>query len=423
MPKRAVEFTPAQIKKLTHPGDKKHSVKIAVGGVSGLYIQIAPTGHKSWVLRGRFGEWDKARSYNGQEQRGRKKREFGLGPYPEVLLGQARDKARAYKAKLAEGIDPVAERKAAQEQATTFATAMRAVHDEIGKGWTPKTQAGFLSRMDTYAIPHLGTMQVGDIEAHDIIAALSPFWTDKPAIAKKVRHGMMQVLKYAKARGWRETAVPLPDEVSQGLPKQPAATHHKAMPYSEIPAWLANEISKADSPARLALLFTILTGARSGETRKAQWSQIDLVKGEWKRPAEIMKARKEHTVSLNNPALAILKRAEAMRDASGLLFPNAVGKPLSDAALTKLFRDGGRSETVHGFRSALRDFAGEKMPTIPFFVAETALAHEVGNSMERAYLRSDFADMRKQLMDAWGHHCAPMLSGESGNVVPLQVAK
>jgi integrase len=304
----------------------------------------------------------------------------------------------------------------------TFSGAIQKVHDEIGQGWKDKARAQFLSRAETHAKPHLGAMRVNEIEAHHVIDALSPIWIAKPATAKKVRNDIMQVLDFAKSRGWRLSPVPTSREISKGLPRQPKAKHHKAMPYAEIPAWFEAEAGKNDSPARLALMFAVLTGARSGEVRGATWAQIKTAREEWVRSADDMKSDRAHTVALNKAAMAVLKRAEAFSGDKGHIFPNSRGTSLSDAALSKLLRMSKRTETVHGFRSSLRDFAAEKLPHIPDRVAEAALAHSTGDRTVQAYLRSDFIDMRRQLMEAWGQHVAPSLAGEAGNVVQMQVA-
>jgi integrase len=232
----------------------------------------------------------------------------------------------------------------------------------------------------------------------------------------------MQTLAFAKSRGWRTEPVPLAKEITDGLAKQPKSQGFRAMPYKALPAFMASEIDKDDSPARLALLFTILTAARSGEARKATWAEIDLEDRLWRRPADHMKSRKAHDVPLCDAALSILARAKALKDKSGLIFPNSRGKALSDAALGKMLALAGCGDTVHGFRSTFRDWAAEKMPTVPYIVAELALAHETGDATERAYLRSDLLDMRRALMAAWGQFAAPSLSGDSGNVTPISAA-
>lgn len=382
------------------------SVRIADG--AGLYLMIKPTGAKSWVL---------------DVQHGGRRRLMGLGGYPaDLTLSEAREEAYKLRKLARKGLDPVAERDRSKVVIPNFAKAMEAAHEQLGKGWADKTADAFKSSLEIHALPSLGAKRVDQIGVAEIIAALSPIWTEKPQIARKVRHRIMQTLAFAKSRGWRIEPVPQAKEISDGLAKQPKSQGFRAMPYKALPAFMSSEIAKDDSPARLALLFTILTAARSGEARKASWSEIDFEDRLWRRPADHMKSRKAHDVPLSDAALAILERANAMADKSGLIFPSLRGKELSDAALGKMLALAGCSDTVHGFRSTFRDWAAEKMPTVPFIVAELALAHEAGDATERAYLRSDLLDMRRALMDAWGRFAAPSLSGDTGNVTPISAA-
>lgn len=359
-------------------------------------LRVTNDNARSWVLR---------YQYNG------KRRDVGLGSLDILTLAEAREKAAHLRKVALTGGDPIAERDKHKVKIPTFAEAVQIAHDELAKGWADKTGPQFLASLHSHAVPTLGKRRVDEIEREHIIAALSPIWIDKPQIARKVRHRIMQVLSFSKARGWRTAPVPLAKEVTDGLAKQPASAGFRAMPYRDLPPWFAAEWEKDDSPARLALFFAVLTAARSGEARKAEWSQIDREAGEWRRPAEIMKNRKAHTVALSDAALAVLDRAE-LWGTEGLIFPNQRGKALSDAALGKLFRDSGRSETVHGCRSTFRDWTGERMPNVPFTVAELALAHTVGDATERAYLRSDLLEQRRKLMDAWGRFVAPFIVRE-----------
>jgi len=407
------KLTDLQVKKMKWPGGVTRDGKPRTGSVrhsdgKGLYLVIKPSGAKSWVL--------------DYKRPGRLREYMGLGGYPEVSLGEAREEALRFRKLIRKGLDPKVERDRDRLVIPTFAEAMAAAHKDLGKGWADKTAEGFLSSLNTHAVPHIGRLRVDEIEAADLNKALRPIWRDKPQIARKVRHRILQVLAYSKSHGWRSARVPDAKEISNGLGKQPTSEGHRAMPYKVLPAFMATELAKDDSPARLALLFTILTAARSGEARKATWAEIDFEERLWRRPAEHMKSRKAHDVALSDAAIAILARAEALKDKSGLIFPNSKGKALSDAALGKMLTLAGCAETVHGFRSTFRDWAAEKMPTIPGDVAEAALAHETGDRTVRAYLRTDFIEQRHALMAAWGQFAAPSLSGDMGNVTPISAA-
>lgn len=382
------------------------SVRVADG--AGLYLVIKPSGAKSWVL---------------DVQHGGQRRLIGLGGYPaDLTLSEAREEAFKLRRLARKGLDPVAERDRGKVAVPTFAKAVEAAHAELSKGWADKTADGFKKSLQEHAVPRLGNKRVDQIEAEHVIATLNPIWTEKPQIARKVRQRIMTVLAFSKSRGWRSERVPDAREISNGLSKQPESESHPAVPYKQVPALIAGELAKDDSPARLALLFTILTAARQGEVRQAEWSEIDFEERLWRRPAGHMKSRKAHDVCLSEAALAILKRAEALRDKSGLIFPNSKGKPLSDAAVGKMLKLAGSDKTVHGFRSSFRDWAAERMPTIPGDVVEVALAHQTGDRTVRAYLRTDFLEMRRALMAAWGQFAAPSLSGDAGNVTPISAA-
>ena len=194
--------------------------------------------------------------------------------------------------------------------------------------------------------------------------------------------------------------------IDKALPKQRTRVkHHAAMPYAELPAFF-QELRASDSMGRLALQVTILTAARSGEVRLADWSEIDFEAACWTIPAERMKAGREHIVPLSAGAIAILEKARPLKRLnSNLVFPGTGnGKPLSDMTLTKVLRDLGRTETVHGFRSTFRDWVAEKT-NFPAGIAEVALAHVNSDKTEAAYLRTDMREQRRELMRQWADFC------------------
>jgi integrase len=200
-----------------------------------------------------------------------------------------------------------------------------------------------------------------------------------------------------------------------GLGKLAASRNFAAMPYADVPKFVSELSAKSDTMGRLALLFAILTAARSGEVRNADWSHIDREKMLWTRPAALMKGRTSHIVTLSDAACEILSRAAALFAGDseepkvavkGLVF-SAGARPLSDMTLTKVMRDAKAPYTVHGFRSSFRDWAAEKMPEIPDAVAEAALAHVVSDKVVRAYKRTDFLEMRSKLLQAWGAYVFP----------------
>jgi len=159
-------------------------------------------------------------------------------------------------------------------------------------------------------------------------------------------------------------------------------------------------------------MFLILTAARPGEVRFARWGQIDEKKAEWHRPAEIMKLREAHTVTLSSAAVALLSetRGERTPRPEQLIFPGQRLTPLSDMTFSKVLRDAGLSYNAHAFRSSFRDWAAEQMPDVPDPVAESALAHVVPDKVVRAYKRTSFMEMRRKLLEGWGK----FTGGEAG---------
>lgn len=380
--------------KLTALGVKKAGPgKHGDGG--GLYLLVKPSGARSWVLRVQ---------HNGR------RRDIGLGALSDLSLSAARDRAAQFRFQMRQGVDVVADRRHKKMMMRTFAQATEAAHKALAAGWSDKTGAAFLSSLKEHAYPVLGQRRVGEIASRDVIDALAPIWTAKPQQARKIRHRIMQVLAFAKSHGWRDAPLPEAVELRRGLAKQPRSQGFAAVPFADVPQLVADELAKDHTAGRLALLFTILTAARSGEVRGARWEQIDLQARTWTRPAELMKSGLEHVVTLSPAALAVLDLARQKFGPVGLVFPSAKRDvALSDMALGKVLRAAGRAETVHGFRSSFRDWAAEKMPSVPAMVAEMALAHSVGNATEKAYLRSDLRDLRRELMGAWGAFVAPGL--------------
>lgn len=392
----------------------------------GLYLLVKPTGARSWLLRV---------VANG------KRRDIGLGAVdlsprskqsdkeavpaiPLMLLRslslkEAREKAAALRKIAHAGLDPVAERDRERRTIPTFAEALKLAHAEFSKGWVDKHAAAFLSSLETHVLPHIGRQRVDVIDHAMVRDALASIWTEKPVMARKVRVRINQVLGFARSKGWRAADLPNARDVRKGLAKHGRAKHFAAMAYKDAPAFLQGLLAEEGTTGRLALAFTILTGARSGEVRRASWAQIDLEARTWTRPASIMKMQVEHTIPLSDEALAVLERARPL-SSNELIFPGMRDKELSDMTLSKALRTAGQATaTVHGFRSTFRDWAAEQMPTIPPMVAEMALAHRVGTETERAYLRSDLKDLRRSLMDAWG----AFLTGKNAvNVLPLRAA-
>lgn len=369
-------------KQVTHAKPGRH------GDGAGLYLLVKPTGAKSWVLR---------------VQRDGKRQDVGLGSLAALSLADAREKAVELRKHALNGRDPIAERDRDRGPAPTFREATRQTHAALKEGWVEKNAAAFLTSLETYAFPSFGNRRVDTIDAAQIRDMLAPIWTAKPELARKVRMRVGQVLNFSHSKGWRPTEAPS-RTVSIGLPKQPKGGNFQAMPYADVPTFFDELQAKAPTKGRRALMLLILTASRPGEVRRGRWDQLDIAKRDWNRPADIMKERVAHTVTLNEPALALLdqiKRDRAVK-AHDLFFPNRNGDPISDMTMNKVLRDAKLKCDVHGFRSAFRDWAAEQMPEIPDPVVEAALSHDVPDKVVRAYKRTKFIDMRRKLLEAWG---------------------
>ncbi len=358
------------------------------GDGRGLFLYVKPSGSRSWVLR-----------YQVQGRR----RDLGLGSFPDVTLAMARDRAAEARRLIAEGEDPIAKKNQAKPK--TFKDAALELIESKRSGWkNAKHAAQWTSTLEAYAFPKIGQVQVAKIETADVISALTPIWSAKPETANRVRQRIEAVLDYTSALGMRTGDNPARwrGHLDHLLPKPTkvrAVKHHPALPHADIADFMA-QLETREGVAARALGFTILTTARSGETRGATWAEIDLDAKTWTIPANRMKAGKEHRVPLSKAALALLG---GKRDDDKLIFESDAkpGKPISDMSMTAVLRRIGRDDiTVHGFRSTFRDWAGETTG-FPREVIEAALAHGIKDKAEAAYARSDLFDKRRKLMEAW----------------------
>ena len=275
------------------------------------------------------------------------------------------------------------------------------------------------STLATYAAP-LRTMPVDTVSTDDVLSVLKPIWTEKPETASRVRGRIEKVLDAAKAKGFRagENPARWRGHLDHLLPRPSKLTrgHHAAMPYEEVPAFIAS-LRERDALAAVALELCILTAARSGELLGMRWDEIDLQNAVWSLPAGRMKAGRPHRVPLSTRAVAILRKLEKSKRGEFVFAGHAPGRPLSNMAMDMLLRRMNVDVTVHGFRSSFRDWAGNETPS-PREVVETALAHVIGDKAEQAYRRSDALEKRRKLMEAWAAYCtadpAPKRSCRSG---------
>jgi len=379
------KLTAAQVRNLKTPGRYMDG--------DGLALVITAPQKGYWVLRA---------TVNGR------RRDIGLGSLDLVKLAEAREAAIDMRRDIQRGLDPVAERKRQKIEILTFKAAAKKVHAEQTASWkNGKHQDQWLNTLEAYAFPKLGDRLVNDIEGPLIREVLLGIWLSKPETARRVKQRIGVVLDWAYANGMRLTEAPM-RSLNRALPRQPKKDgHFAAMPYEDIPAFIRH-LRKRNTLTRLALEFLILTAARSGEVRGAKWSEIDLESKLWTVPADRMKVGKKHTVPLTAAAINVLERARPFyAECSDLIFPGRnVLRPLSDMTLLKVMRCAELPFTVHGFRSAFRDWAAERS-SFPGEVAEAALAHTVANRVEAAYRRTDYLDKRKLLMKDWEDFVMP----------------
>ena len=376
------QLTALKVKSLKEPGRYQDG--------DGLMLLIKSSGARSWVLR---------------IQIEGKRRDFGLGSANVVTLAEARDKALEYRRLCRQGIDPVAVKAAEarnRKEPPSFADAARTVHAERSPGWkNAKSVSQWITSLERYAFPAIGSIKVNEISATDIRDLLAGIWLEKPETARRVRQRIAAVLDWAHAMGWRDSEAPL-RSISKGLPRQVRITTHlPAMPYEVIPG-LMKQLRDRDTIGRLGLRFTILTAARSGETRGAKWKEFDLDAGIWTIPAARMKAGKVHVAPLSEATVEILNIARQIDNSpEAFVFLGTAQRMVSDMTLTKALRDAGvETYTVHGFRSSFRDWAAEQT-IYPGEVVEAALAHTNPNRVEAAYRRTNFLEKRVALMEAW----------------------
>jgi integrase len=380
-------------------------------------MQVTNSGAKSWLLRVRIGE---------------KRRELGLGPYPEVGLARAREKAAEAKEAIRNGIDPIEERKAAraavraaQRKGLTFAEAFdKFCAKKLPELQTERYRTQWRATVAKYALPELGDMLVQDITREDILRILHPIWETRTETATKVRQRVEKTLDYAKAAGhrtgdnpaaWRgnlELALPAPAKIA---PKE----NYPALQLDDAARWWTDLLARDGVGAR-ALAFQALTASRTGAVRFATWDEIDFHARIWtiqpgRTASKIPVTGKAHRVPLTDQIIDLLDSLPRMGD---LVFTAPRGGSMSDATLGKVMRSiheadlkrGGsgyvdartKEQAVpHGLRTTFRVWVTERT-VFDGDMAEIALAHKVGSKVRQAYDRSDMIEKRRALMSAWG---------------------
>lgn len=369
------------------------------GGTLFLVVEKPPKKSRHWVQR---------LTIDGV------RRDLGLGGYPFVSLAEAREVAAENRRVARRGGDPRASLR--QHKVPTFRTACER---SASTTWTPKTAESRTAALERYAYPAIGDRRVNQIDRADVLGVLSPIWTAKPALARRLRGFIRAALEWAQGHGHVDHNV-AGEMIDGALPKtQAVRAHHPALPYTEVGAALtAIADSGAGAAVKACLQFIALTAVRSNEAREARWSEVDLEAREWRVPAERMKMGVDHRVPLSDAAMAVLEAMKAYRDTSDLVFPGTrPGKPIDratlPAALTRIY---GERATVHGFRSSFRTWAAERT-SYTRDVCEQALAHKVGSDVERSYARTDLFEKRRGLMEQWA---AYLTDSPAGKVVAFR---
>jgi integrase len=332
--------------------------------------------------------------------------DLGLGPVSLVPADEAKATALEYRRMLLQGRDPKHERgKRDRSKAPTFAECAAGYIATHKPGWrNPKHVYQWEATLKAYAFPFIGHLPVNAIRVEDVLAVLKPIWTTKSETATRVRGRIERVWSSAKALGhcsgdnpaaWEhlQHTLPSPRQIQR-------VRHHEAIEVEEIPAFVANVAVREGISAK-ALLFTLLTAARTVETRLATWPEINLDSAIWTIPADRMKAGRIHRVPLSCPLVQLL---QSLPRNGPLLFPGAkAGHPLSDMAMLETVREIKRTATTHGLRSSFRDWAARNGYSAE--LAEKALAHAVKGKAAAAYQRDDLLEQRRPMMEAWALYC------------------
>ena len=393
MPKKAKELSAIEVKRLSNPG--RH----AVGVIPGLLLVVKESGAKSWILRTVVGN---------------KRRNIGLGGYPEISLAMAREKAREARELISNGIDPIEQKRAikaallkSQNGRMSFSQAAIKCHEKkVPEFKNEKHAAQWIRTIESYANPIIGNIPVDDIELPHILKILEPIWAAKTETATRLRQRLENVFDWAKISGYRKGDNPARwkghlDAILPTPTKIKKVKHFAALPWVDIGEFIIQLRNRKGIGAR-ALEFIILTACRSGEVRLATWDEIDLENRVWIIPDERMKTGKEHRVPLVDDAIKLLKNLPRF-EGSNYVFTGARGGPLSDMTISKVLKKMKVDAVPHGFRSTFRDWCAENT-NYPSEVAEQALAHTIPNAVEAAYRRGDLFEKRRRLMESWAQY-------------------
>ena len=372
------------------------------GVVPGLQLLVKPTGRKSWVQRIQF---------DGR------RRDLGLGAFPDVGLSLARDRARENRSRVSEGKRPISgkdfttikeePKRRPSKPVHLFEDVARATHEALvdrGQITNPKNIANWLNRAEKYLIPEFGQVEIGNITSAQLFALLEPIHKDKPETAKQLRLILKRTFNRAKVRGIIDSN-PI-DGVAEELgPRGKPAERMKSLPFDQVADALALlDDSRATPSVKAGIRFMALTGVRSAEIRSAEWS--DIQDDEWAIPAHKMKQKVGHTVPLSRQALDVLDTMHELYGDEGCVFPSVLsnGGMLSENAFSTAFRRCGIQAVPHGMRSSVRTFIAETYGMEARDAGEMILAHKVGTAVEQIYNRAEYKAQRRMYLQAWADY-------------------
>lgn len=415
MPKIAKPLKAVEVSRLTEVG------MYPVGTVAGLCLNVKPSGSRSWILRTTMGN---------------RRIDMGLGSYPDISLAAAHESARAAKAKIKEGINPLAERQARRNTvAWTFKLCAEAYIKSKRSAWkSDKHASQWENTLITYAYPKIGSTHVKDIALSDVLRVIEKDWSTKSETMRRVRQRIEAVLAWAGVMGYRDKQNPAVwrNNLDQVLAKRSTETEptpHPALKTKDVQAF-TKALSAAEGEGAKCLYFAMLTACRSGEARGATWSEIDLDKAEWLIPADRMKKKVAHRVPLSDAAVALLK-AHPTFVGTDLVFVGNKNKQLSDMTLAAVIRrmnkpkviwadDKGKPVVPHGLRATFATWSQE-FTNYPSELREHALAHNVGSATTKSYERGSQFEKRRALMQDWANFMfAP--ESKASNVTNLKRA-
>jgi integrase len=398
MARETNKLTAMKVTKLAKPGRYSDGL--------GLWLQVTKSANgegvtKAWLFR---------------YMRHGRARQMGFGPLHTVSLAEARVRAKAARQILLDGDDPIELKRKKRDEARSesaelmlFKDAAQRFLDLYDSGWkNAKHRQQWQNTLKAYAYPSLGGRPISAIDGALITEALAPIWQKKPETARRVKQRIERVVQ------WVKDGLPLPRQSASKRVK-----HHAAMPFAEMPAFMA-ELRSRDSISARALEFTILTVARTADTIGAKWKEIDFEAGVWTVSDGRHKTGKDFEIPLSQRGIELLK--DLPRERGGYVFPGAKAKaPLSNMSMLELLRGmHGEGLTVHGFRSSFRDWAGDRT-NFAREVIEAAMSHQIKDRAEATYRRSAALEKRRQLMEAWARYCASP-SKDLSSVVSLSRA-